>query len=280
MNIEKEIIEYLSIHGAVRTTELIDALRELHKIGRGYSKETLYRRLKRMIETGTVKRLTDNEIVTFGYPGTDGRAEYIDLALSFERKTHIDSLIEGLGKSDLIYQKTALKDLIRYKEKYRLSPKQLDEIVKIVPTDSEIAGNGLQILRSFVSSGIYPDNKNVFIKQVHEILEVFCIGSTFNQMKGDALFLLSAYDDYRVIESLKDDIKRIQNQKDAESLVGFYLRVGAAPIIEKNRSELFNFECELRRENKDNPAEAVAYIRTAAFDDVEKNFKNKQRVTY
>jgi len=276
MNIEREIIEYLSHHGAVRTTELIDALRELHNVGRGFSKETLYRRLKRMIDTGTIRRLTDDEIVTFGYPDTDGRAEYIDLALSLERKTHIDSLIEGLGKNDLIYQKTALKDLIRYKEKYRLSPLQLDEIVKLLPEDPEIAGNGLHILRSFVSGGIHPGNKNVFIKQLHEILDVFCKGTSFDRMKENALFLLSANDDYRVIESLKDDIKRIQNQKDSESFVGFYLRVGAAPIIEKNRSELFNFECDLRRENKDTPADAVADIRTAAFYEVEKNFKKNR----
>ena len=276
MNIEREIIEYLSHHGAVRTTELIDALRELHKVGRGFSKETLYRRLKRMIDTGTIRRLTDDEIVTFGYPDTDGRAEYIDLALSLERKTHIDSLIEGLGKNDLIYQKTALKDLIRYKEKYRLSPQQLDEIVKLLPEDPEIAGNGLHILRSFVSGGIHPGNKNEFIKQLHEILDVFCKGTSFDRMKENALFLLSANDDYRVIESLKDDIKRIQNQKDSESFVGFYLRVGAAPIIEKNRSELFNFECDLRRENKDTPADAVADIRTAAFYEVEKNFKKNR----
>ncbi|HUW85374.1 MAG TPA: hypothetical protein VMV55_00715 [Methanoregula sp.] len=279
MNIEREIIEYLSHHGAVRTTELIDALRELHKVGRGFSKETLYRRLKRMIDTGTIRRLTDDEIVTFGYPDTDGRAEYIDLALSLERKTHIDSLIEGLGKNDLIYQKTALKDLIRYKEKYRLSPQQLDEIVKLLPASPEIAGNGLHILRSFVSGGIHPGNKNVFIKQLHEILDVFCKGTSFDRMKENALFLLSANDDYRVIESLKDDIKRVQNQKDSESFVDFYLRVGAAPIIEKNRSELFNFECDLRRENKDCPADAVADIRTAAFFEVEKNFFKKQGVT-
>ncbi|MDD1701095.1 MAG: hypothetical protein LUQ04_09945 [Methanoregula sp.] len=273
MNIEREIIEYLSLHGAVRTTELIDALRELHKVGRGFSKETLYRRLKRMLDSGTIRRLTDDEIVSFGYPDTDGRAEYIDLALSLERKTHIDSIIEGLGKNDLIYQKTALKDLIRYKEKYRLSPQQLDEIVKILQEDPEIAGNGLHILRSFVSGGILPGNKDVFIKQLHEILDIFCKSTTFDKMKENALFLLSANDDYRVIESLKDDIKRIQNQTDSESFVGFYLRVGAAPIIEKNRSELFNFECDLRRENKDTPADAVADIRTAAFYEVEKNFK-------
>jgi DNA-binding Lrp family transcriptional regulator len=274
MNIEREIIEYLSLHGAVRTTELIDALRELHKVGRGFSRETLYRRLKRMLDSGTIRRLTHDEIVSFGYPDTDGRAEYIDLALSLERKTHIDSIIEGLGKNDLIYKKTALKDLIRYKEKYRLSPQQLDEIVKILQEDPEIAANGLHILRSFVYGGIYPGNKNVFIQQLHEILDVFCRSTGFdNKMKENALFLLSANDDYRVIESLKDDINRIRNQADSESFVGFYLRVGAAPIIEKNRSELFNFECDLRRENNDIPADAVADIRTSAFFEVEKNFK-------
>jgi hypothetical protein len=76
-----------------------------------------------------------------------------------------------------------------------------------------------------------------------------------------------------VIESLKDDIKRIQTRKDSESLVNFYLKAGAASIIEKNRSELFNFECELRREHGDTLADAVANIRTAAYDEVEQTFK-------
>jgi hypothetical protein len=76
-----------------------------------------------------------------------------------------------------------------------------------------------------------------------------------------------------VIEALKDDIKRIQTRKDSELLANFYLQAGAASIIEKNRSELFNFECELRRENGDIRADAVADIRTAAYDEVEQTFK-------
>ena len=273
MNIEKEIIEYLSVHGAARTTELIETIRDLHKIGRGYSKETLYRRLKQLIESGKIKRLTDDEVRAFGYPDTDGRAEYIDLAIAVERKKHIDALIEGLARSDIIYQKTAVKDLIRYKEKYRLTPGQLDEIVRLLADDPEIADYGLQILRMFVSRGITPDNKNTFSENLHNVLSVFCNNSKQDTKKGNVLFLLSANDDHRVIEALKDDIKRIQTRKDSESLVSFYLQAGAAPIIEKNRSELFNFECDLRRENKDTPADAVADIRTAAYDEVEQTFK-------
>jgi DNA-binding Lrp family transcriptional regulator len=273
MNIEKEIIEYLSVHGALRTTELIETIRDLHKIGRGYSKETLYRRLKQLIESGKIKRLTDEEVRAFGYPDTDGRAEYIDLAIAVERKKHIDALIEGLANSDIIYQKTAFKDLIRYKEKYRLTPAQLDEIVKLLPRDPEIADYGLQILRMFVTRGITPDDNTTFSKNLHNVLSAFCTNSHPDTKKGNVLFLLSANDDHRVIEALKDDIRRIQTRKDSESLVSFYLQAGAAPIIEKNRSELFNFECELRRENGNAPADAVATIRTAAYDEVEQTFK-------
>jgi DNA-binding Lrp family transcriptional regulator len=273
MSIEKEIIEYLSVHGALRTTELIDTVRDHHKIGRGYSKETLYRRLKQLMESGTIKRLTDNEVRAFGYPDTDGRAEYIDLAIAVERKKHIDALIEGLAKNDIIYQKTAFKDLIRYKEKYRLTPAQLDEIVKLLPRDPEIADYGLQILRMFVSRGITPEDNTTFSKNLHNVLSTFCTNSAPDTKKGNVLFLLSASDDHRVIEALKDDIRRIQTRKDSESLVSFYLQAGAAPIIEKNRSELFNFECELRRENGNTPADAVATIRTAAYDEVEQTFK-------
>ncbi|MDD1698570.1 MAG: hypothetical protein LUQ36_09410 [Methanoregula sp.] len=277
MNIEKEIIEYLSVHGAVRTTELIETIRDLHKIGRGYSKETLYRRLKQLIESGTIKRLTDDEVRAFGYPDADGRAEYIDLTIAVERKKHIDALIEGLAKGDIIYQKTACKDLIRYKEKYRLTPGQLDEIVKLLPHDTEIADYGLQILRMFVSRGITPDDKNTFSKNLHAVLSGFCTNPHPDTKKGNVIFLLSANEDHRVIEALKEDIKRIQTQKDSESTVSFYLHAGAASIIEKNRSELFNFECELRRENGDTLADAVANIRTAAYDEVEQTFKKARR---
>jgi hypothetical protein len=273
MSIEKEIIEYLSVHGALRTTELIETIRDLHKIGRGYSKETLYRRLKQLMESGKIKRLTNDEVRAFGYPDTDGRAEYIDLAIAVERKKHIDALIEGLDNSDMIYQKTAFKDLIRYKEKYRLTPGQLDEIVKLLPNDPEIADYGLQILRMFVSRGITPDDKDTFSKNLHTVLSVFCTNSNPDTKKGNILFLLSANDDNRVIEALKDDIKRIRTEKDSESLVSFYLQAGAASIIEKNRSELFNFECELRRQQRDTLADAVADIRTAAYTEVEQSFK-------
>jgi hypothetical protein len=278
MNIEHEIIDYLSVHGAVRTTELIETIRDLHKIGRGYSKETLYRRLKQLMASGKIKRLTDDEVSALGYSDTDGRAEYIDLAIAVERKKHIDALIDGLAKGDIIFQKTAFRDLIRYKEKYRLRPKQLDEMVKLLPEDPEIADYGLQILRMFVSRGIHPENNHDFSKNLHTILEVFCKDRTIDRKKGNTLFLLSANDDHRVIESLKDDIRRIQTHKDAESMVGFYLEAGAAPIIEKNRSELFDFECELRRENKDIPADAVETIRTSAFDELETTFKKSRGV--
>jgi hypothetical protein len=273
MNIEKEIIEYLSVHGAARTTELIETIRDLHKIGRGYSKETLYRRLKQLMESGKIKRLTDDEVRAFGYPDTDGRAEYIDLAIAVERKKHIDALVEGLAGNDIIYQKTAFKDLIRYKEKYRLTPGQLDEIVRLLPDDPEIADYGLQILRMFVSRGITPDNKNTFSENLHKVLSLFCNNSRPDTKKGNVVFLLSANDDHRVIETLKDDIKRIQTRKDSEALVNFYLQAGSASIIERNRSELFNFECELRRENGDTLADAVANIRTAAYEEVERTFK-------
>ena len=276
MNIEHEIIDYLSVHGAVRTTELIETIRDLHKIGRGYSKETLYRRLKQLMESGKIKRLTDDEVSAFGYSDTDGRAEYIDLAIAVERKKHIDSLIEGLTRGDIIFQKTAFRDLIRYKEKYRLRPKQLDEMVKLLPEDPEIADFGLQILRMFVSRGIYPENNPEFSKNLHTILEVFCKDSAIDRKKGNILFLLSAIDDHRVIESLKDDIRRLQTRKDAESMVSFYLDAGTASIIEKNRSELFDFECELRRESKDTPADAVEKIRTSAFDELETTLKKSR----
>jgi hypothetical protein len=200
MNIEKEIIEYLSVHGAARTTELIETIRDLHKIGRGYSKETLYRRLKQLMESGKIKRLTDDEVRAFGYPDTDGRAEYIDLAIAVERKKHIDALVEGLAGNDIIYQKTAFKDLIRYKEKYRLTPGQLDEIVRLLPDDPEIADYGLQILRMFVSRGITPDNKNTFSENLHKVLSIFCNNSRPDTKKGNVVFLLSANDDHRVIE--------------------------------------------------------------------------------
>jgi DNA-binding Lrp family transcriptional regulator len=278
MNIEHEIIDYLSVHGAVRTTELIETIRDLHKIGRGYSKETLYRRLKQLMASGKIKRLTDDEVSAFGYTDTDGRAEYIDLAIAVERKKHIDALVEGLAKGDIIFQKTAFRDLIRYKEKYRLRPDQLDEIVKLLPDDPEIADYGLQILRMFVSRGIHPEHKNEFSKNLHTILEVFCKDHTIDRKKGNILFLLSANDDHRVIECLKDDIRRIQTRKDAESMVSFYLGAGAAPIIEKNRSELFDFECELRRESKDSPADAVEIIRTSAFDELETTVKKSMGV--
>ena len=279
MSIESEIIEYLSVHGAVRTTELIEAIRDLHKPpGRGYSKETLYRRFKQLINLGEIKRLTDDEVRVFGYPDTDGRAEYIDLATAIERKKHIDSLIEGLNKSDIIFQKTALKDLIRYKEKYRLSPKQLDEIVKLLTKDSEIADYGLQILRMFASSGINPETKDIFLENLYKILELFCNDTPVNRMKGNVIFLLSANDDHRVIDSLKDDIKKIKTKKDSDSILDFYLQSGAAPLIEKNRSELFEFECKLRRENEATLADTVADIRTSAFDGLEKTFKKSRGV--
>ena len=276
MNIEHEIIDYLSVHGAVRTTELIETIRDLHKIGRGYSKETLYRRLKQLMESGKIKRLTDDEVSALGYSDTDGRAEYIDLAIAVERKKHIDALVDGLARGDIIFQKTAFRDLIRYKEKYRLRPKQLDEIVKLLPEDPEIADYGLQILRMFVLRGIHPENKPDLSKNLHTILEAFCKDLAIDRKKGNILFLLAANNDHRVIESLKDDIRRIQTRKDAESMVSFYLEAGSAPIIEKNRSELFDFECELRRENKDTPADAVETIRTSAFDELETTFKKSR----
>ena len=149
-------------------------------------------------------------------------------------------------------------------------------MVKLLPTDPEIADYGLQILRMFVSRGVYPENTHEFSKNLHTSLEVFCKDGTNDRKKGNILFLLSANDDHRVIESLKDDIRRIQTRKDAESMMSFYLEAGAAPIIEKNRSELFDFACELRRENKDTPADAVESIRTSAFDELENTVKKSR----
>jgi hypothetical protein len=262
---EYNIIKYLQQNPFVRKRELVEYLRTEYNKKRGYSVENINRKLADMEKKGIIIILRYNELERFGIKEDDKRSRYVTLKRTEKIAEHLDSVINKVTSANPIQQKMALKEIEKYRQRYVLTPKQLDILVSQLNTeDIPLVEHILRIVYTYVDKkGIEPFNESEIIQMLRRLLSKYPEPLTkYKNLRTHIIYLLGHYNDISVIERLKRDAETLDN---LHNIIGDYESDYTANIIEENREDLYNFEEKLRLEGRDEPAQFIAEIRVRAL---------------
>lgn len=292
MSLEKEIICYLETRPPVTIRAVYEYIAERHHrvneikrvesdtgesgkskikkrkkndegIENGYSLRTLHGRVDKMEAAGQIVKLSPEELKAYGITQTDRRFQYIALKTASERKAHIDDVFSLLTSKSSTNIHAALEEIQRYKEKYTLSPRQLDLLASLLKNNFEGNEAVVSILYDYIIiRHINPSD----IDQVREKLRGLTKGAESPsepqyRIRRNALTILGFYQDEGVIQQLKDDTTI---PKKFSSLKDDYLNKYMAKVIEAYRSDLFHFQNTLREANRTDIANIISDVRNYA----------------
>ncbi|WP_321431125.1 hypothetical protein [uncultured Methanolobus sp.] len=275
IDFEEEIIAYLNKNGKMRRERLIDVLIEKHTkpnekgqgiIDLGYSKPTLNRRLKELIDSGKIISIGYEELIQYGFKVTDQRAKYLFTSEGLKLKQHIDEMLNLLMNGDEIDKQMALKELNRYETMYSFDESQLDLLVQNLTTGNpDLTNRFLITLKTYIiDKGKEPDDKDALLKSLKTVLDKYADPKgKSGHVRNVAMCLLCHYKDEAIIDQIeKDATSSIDLQKAEED----YDPSSIADIVVNNPSRLFNLERELMKEGKNDAAQFVSNIRYKCMD--------------
>jgi len=262
---DSAILQYLSTHPPTRTNRLLREIMEQHIGKRGFSQPSLYRALDYLNKSGMIAKIQNPDLIAYGIRESNDKAVYLTLNTSAERKEHMDTQFDLLSGEDILDIKMVLDEIRLYRNKYILTPKQLDSIVNLLTKDADIAKSATVILYDyFIDRKIPPFNKDRFRDLLRSSLTQFDISVSQNaQMRNQHIRMLGKMRDEGVISQLIEDARNADN---FESLKKDYLTEFTAFIIESHRTELFNLERELRKGDRMEEANILAGIRKYATE--------------
>lgn len=292
MNIDGEIINYIAERGLVRIGQLVKYFEEEDVKERGSkvidlktddeaklkkSERTILRRVKQMAgEGGPILILTSEEVKRYGINDPDGRAKYLTLRETGEKKRHLDQIFELLNIGDDIDIKMVLREIKRYEQRYVLYPSQLDILIlKLDNKDPGLIEDLLYILYNhIINKKIKPGNETIFVEKLRNLLERYAEGhENYTQLRSHILWFLGYYNDKAVVEQLKRDVEAGRLSK----LKNDYSNILTAKVIEEARTELFYLENRLRKEGNIETADILDQIRSQAAAKAEKSIEKEAR---
>lgn len=284
MDIESRIINYITERGLVRTGQLLRYLEEedikeskskgadLKKKEENLKKSerTIFRKIKQMArEGGPILILDSEEVERYGIIDPDGRAKYLTLRETGEKKKHLDQIFELLSTGNDIDIMMVLREIKRYGQKYVLYPNQLDTLVlNLDNNDPGIIEDLLFILHThIIVRKINPGNETAFLETLRSLLKQYEEGNeNYTQLRGHIIRFLGHYKDKAVIEQLKKDIEAGKLSKFEHD----YSSVLTAKVIDEERTELFYLENRLRKAGEIETADILDRIRSQAASKAEK----------
>jgi hypothetical protein len=272
---EEEVIAYLNKNGKMRREYLIEDLIKKHTtlnkkgeeiIDLGYSKPTLNRRLKELIESGKILSLGYENLNKYGFKVTDKRAKYLFTPEGLKIKEHIDDVLDLLINGDDIDKQLALKELNRLEMMYSFDESQLDLLVQNLGLETpELVNRFLVTLSDYITNkGKEPQDKESLLQALRGVLDKYGEPKgKSGHIRNVALYLLSYYKDESIIDQIVKDATTLANPLEVEE---DYHPAYIAEIVVNNPSKLFHLERELMKEGKHDAAQFVSNIRYNCMD--------------
>ncbi|NPE30687.1 hypothetical protein HNV12_22575 [Methanococcoides sp. SA1] len=286
MNFEEEVIAYLQENTYERPEKLVDSFNKRHTtlkedskpdVELGYSKPTIKRHLKKMVELKLIVKLEGNDISKYGFPDVDGRAKYLVLPETLKYKLHFDEVLNFLESGDDEDVKIALKEMELYEQEYTFDSKQLDSLVrKLTSNDISLVNTLLRIIYGYITKkGIKPYDEDNFLNVLRSLLKAYPEKNRdYPNLRTRVIFLLGFYDDEVVIDQLKKDAEHLD---DPDSVKEDYFSEYTSKVIESHRTDLFNFERKMRKKGNQAAAQLITEVRYQAMDNlglIEKQLKS------
>lgn len=258
----EELKEYVSSYGIVKKEDILNKYKKAHL--RGYSKETIGRRLDDLVSAGIIDKLSAKQAKKYGINATDNREKYFMLKENTEIKKHIDTIFKLFYGGDCEDKLAALGEMDTYKNYFILDSSQLDTLVKnLSEKDIELSYQLIVVIYHYiVDKNIQPSDINLLLTKLRLLLKnIQPMSQQRPVLRGNIIALLCMYDDEAVVEQLIEDAKTMENFADVKDE---YDKLYAASLIEKNRTRLFTLEIELRKKGKHKNAKVLSQIRHQA----------------
>jgi hypothetical protein len=283
VNFEEEVIAYLQENTYERPEKLVDSFNKRHTtlkedskpdVELGYSKPTIKRHLKKMINSGLILKLEGDNISKYGFPDVDGRGKYFVLPETLKYKHHFDEVLSYLeSKDDEDVEddedvKMALKEMELFEQEYTFDSKQLDSLVKkLTSSDISLVNSLLRIIYGYITEKrIKPYDEKNFLNVLRSLLKEYPEKvRDYPNLRTRVIFLLGCYDDEAVIDQLKKDAEHLD---DPDSVKEDYFSEYTSKVIESHRTDLFNFERELRKKGNTAAAQLITEVRYQAMNNL------------
>ncbi|NPE28394.1 hypothetical protein HNV12_16120 [Methanococcoides sp. SA1] len=263
---EYNVISILQSTPFIRKRNLIEKLRTQFKKTRGYSVENIQKNLYEMQGAGTLLVIQYEDLHKYGIKEEDKRSRYVTLRKTENISYFLDSVINKLEFNNPIQQKMALKEIENYEQNYVLNPKQLDLLVSQLKTDDvTLIDHILRILYTYIDKkNIEPASDSETVKILRSLLNKFPepLKHSLKSLRTHIIYLLGHYNDASVIERLKKDAETLDNLHE---IIHDYESEYTANIIEEQREELYNFEEQLRLDDKEEQAQFIAELRVRSL---------------
>lgn len=274
INFEEEVKNLLILNGKMRREELISALTEAHTqiiknghttVENRYSKPTINRNLKTMVDSGTILRLDYYQLKQYGFDVEDKRSTYYFTPEGLKLKAHIDDMLKLLKTGDEIDKRMALKELNRYGKLYSFDESQLDLLVEnLTSVDPELINKFLVTLEiNITKKGKEPTNKEALLQALRNVLDKYSAPKGHSgHIRNCAMSLLCHYKDEYIIDQLIKDATTLPNPQEVEH---DYDIPSIAEIIVNNPSRLFEVENQLMKEGKHSSVDFISNIRSESM---------------
>ena len=261
MNIDSIILEESRIHFPIRTCDLVHHVVE--RTGRG--ERTVYRRLEKLKNEGTIRVLDSNTLnATFQYACHDEKACYVVVYEMVGIFTHFDEILHDIAHKDDEEILTVLDEVLLYKNSYLLNPVQLDEIVNVLKRDTQIDYIALYILyEHLINHDILPRNSTALVKNLREMIRDGPEGARYGPIRRWSVHMLGYFNDLSVLDSLEYDSSFFERHKELHTI---YTARYTANVISCNPSILFRMIARFRESGEDTRAEYIENIRRIALE--------------
>jgi len=263
MNIDTEIIRLLEKNGRMRRRDLIEELQKQHSSDTGYSKPNLDRRIGQLVRLGKIAIIDAEDFKTYAIDDPDTRATYLIARETVERKSHFDTVIKDLHSENPGEIKTALLEISLYENKLFLDSKQLDSIVSVLGSDQTNTDYALQIIEeAVIKKNVLPSKSKHLTDKLKKVLKVFGGNKENRTIIRRAVHLLGKLGDDAVIDQLKNDAPLFDADKVRIEEYCFPVLI---PVIEQNRTRLYEMEKAFMKEGNEQAARSIFRIRQYAL---------------
>ena len=258
-NIENEIVGILENNGVIRRRDLIQWLIENHPNERGYTLPTLNRKIGQLVKSEKISIVKKLDFQMFGIVEDDENASYLISQSILEKKHHFEKVVNVIPKGTRESVYAALNEILLYSPRYLLTPVQLDHIVSTLKFDEAVVSLALQILYdSIILKRISPSNLKALSINLKEVLLKLREIPEYRPQIRQTIHILGYFQDDFVIEQLKFDAPRFDN---GNIQIDDYIDGIMIPILEKNRSKLYNLERTFSSGGDDQASKNIHEIR-------------------
>lgn len=246
------ILDLLKDRAYIRRKELITFLKDR------ISEVSLNRHINALVKEGKIRILDSKELESFGIIDSDKRAVYIILIEGSDIMKHYDTVIKTLKSKSKNERESALIELelldpidsTPSRMVIPLFPKNLTELsIQLKSEDRDNCERIIRILKKQIEKYLIPSEIDKFQNNLIECYKRFYKTSGKNSnLFGNILFMLGIFDNPEVIELMKQDV--LEEKKLDRQIRTDYNQWSLAEIIDKSKTELFEFQKKLNSEQR------------------------------